>query len=452
MNVQAGRSSGAALAVGWASGTAIVASIAATLAAITLATHTGLLAQLALAAAALLALLVGLRWPVLPLLVFVAVIPIEEVVKVGDVGTMSKVAGVAFALTYAVPRLGRLKLAAMPLAGWAYIGWALLSLGWAKSPATSMSELPTLVQLFIVAILIADFVVHRPANVRLILWVYTVSATITSVIGIIAYVLGNFANGARVSAFQDQDVAQFAALLLPAMIFSLHEIARRRVLPISMATALITATGIILSGTRGAWVSSAIIFVLFILPQVRPSRRIGALVLAVLAIVAVIQLPGVADLVAERTALAVSTGGAGRTDIWTVGLRIIESSPLTGVGFANFPLAYSPQFVLDAGVTGYTSASYGPHSILIGTLGELGIVGLLLLASFLVPLIVRRGFGPEATTVRSMLASLAIAALFLDVVSNRKQVWLMIGIAAGLAYLAERRPVIHDAMGMRAAR
>ncbi len=80
----------------------------------------------------------------------------------------------------------------------------------------------------------------------------------------------------------------------------------------------------------------------------------------------------------------------------------------------------------------------GPHNLVIGTIVELGPIGLLLLALFLGPLILRRGWGPEAATIQAALASLLTLALFLDILSNRKQVWLMIGFAAGLAYLARQ--------------
>jgi hypothetical protein len=41
--------------------------------------------------------------------------------------------------------------------------------------------------------------------------------------------------------------------------------------------------------------------------------------------------------------------------------------------------------------------------------------------------------------IQAALVSLMTLALFLDIVSNRKQVWLVIGIAAGLAYIARHR-------------
>ena len=75
---------------------------------------------------------------------------------------------------------------------------------------------------------------------------------------------------------------------------------------------------------------------------------------------------------------------------------------------------------------------------MILTIVELGPIGLLLLAAFLGPLVLRRGWGPEALTVQAALASLLMQALFVDMFANRKQVWLVIGLAAGLAYLARR--------------
>jgi hypothetical protein len=80
----------------------------------------------------------------------------------------------------------------------------------------------------------------------------------------------------------------------------------------------------------------------------------------------------------------------------------------------------------------------GPHNLVIATIVELGPLGMLLLALFLGPLVLRRGWGPDAATVQAALASLLTLALFLDILSNRKQVWLVIGLAAGLAYLARR--------------
>jgi O-antigen ligase len=295
-----------------------------------------------------------------------------------------------------------------------------------------------MIQLFAVAVLVADVVVHRPTVVRPLLWVYSLSAALTALVGAQALLTGGIASGERIAAFQGQDVAQFAAVLLPALVFSLFELLKGRLVLLSGAVALACTAGVVLSGTRGAWLSLVVVAVLFILPRFRPRQQVAAVAVALMLIAVTLQLPGTAELVAERTDVAISSGGSGRTDIWSVGISIFHSAPVAGVGFANFPIAFTSEQLRAAAVSSEIGTGRGPHSIIVGTLGELGLIGLALLALFVLPLVLRRGWGPEAPAVQAVLASLMTAALFLDVISNRKQVWLVLGLAAGLGYLRSR--------------
>jgi O-antigen ligase len=401
----------------------ILAAMVAMVALVGLASRLSTLLEAAGLTAALLVLLLSLRWPLLPLFVFAALIPMEEVLKLGDLGTLSKAAAILFAAVYAVPRLGRLTLRAMPLWAWAYVGWAILSIGWALDQDAALRELPTQVQLFVIAVLVADVVVQRPTVVRPLLWVYSLSAVGMALIAIATYVTGGIAIGDRIAAFENQDQGQFAALLLPALVFGVYQLLSGRLVLLSGAVVAVSATGILLSGTRGAWVSAVVVAVVLILPEHRSPRRIAAFCALVVLVVAALQLTGVGDFVARRIELAGATGGAGRLDIWSAGIATFESAPAIGVGFANFPIA----------------VGWGPHSIIVGTLGELGLIGLILLALFVLPLVLRRGWGPDAAVIRAALASLLVAGLFLDVLSNRKQLWLLIGLAAGLLYLSRVR-------------
>ncbi len=132
-----------------------------------------------------------------------------------------------------------------------------------------------------------------------------------------------------------------------------------------------------------------------------------------------------------------SSGGAGRTDIWTVGLSIYETSPWLGVGLQNFPVAFTPEQIRGTTVKSFETANREAHSIMISILAELGPVGLVVLGLFVGPLILQRGWGPDGAVVQAILASLMINALFLDML-NRRQLWLILGLACGLAYLARR--------------
>jgi O-antigen ligase len=381
---------------------------------------------------------VSLRWPLLPLLIFAALIPIEEVVVVEGFGTISRFAGLLFAVTYGAPRLGRLAFGAMPPAGWAYLAWAAVSLGWAISPDVAWAQFATLLQLFLIAVLVADFVIQRPAIVRPVLWAYSFSAAATAVLGIQYYLAQGIAD-TRAAGLENQNPAQFAGVLLPALVFGLYEVmdGNRRIL--GGAIAILTAIGVVISGTRGAWLAVVVVVFLVVLPQLQPRRRIAAIMIILALAIGAFQIPGVADLVTERTGTAVSTGGAGRTDIWSVAGTIYMSAPLFGVGYANFPVAYTPDVVRASNVASWAYIDgRGPHNLVVGTLIELGPIGLMLLVLFLGPLLLRRGWGPDAATVQAALASLVTLALFLDILANRKQVWLVVGLATGLGYIAKR--------------
>jgi hypothetical protein len=167
---------------------------------------------------------------------------------------------------------------AIPPAGWAYVAWATISLGWSLAPEVAMGALATLLQLFLIALLIADFVVQRPTIVRPVLWAYSISAAATALIGTEAYIAQGLGT-ARAGAIQNQDPAQFAAVLLPALVFAVFEMisGERRIL--GGAIALMTTAGVVVSGTRGAWVACAIVLLLVVLPQLTPRRRVATLIL-----------------------------------------------------------------------------------------------------------------------------------------------------------------------------
>lgn len=414
------------------------------------ATRTDRLPLAASLAVALLGILVSLRWPLVPLFAFAVLIPFEEALVIEGVGTLTRYAGILFIVAYGVPRLGRLAIPAMPLAGWGYLAWAIFSAAWAIDSPAAWVQLPVLILLFAVALLITVAVVDRPSIVRPLLWAYTLATSVTAVIGIAAYVIGGSPGGPndRTAAIADQNPAYFAALLLPALVFGLYELVNGRAVLMSAAVTFVCSAAIIASGTRGAWVAAAVVVLLFVLPSLPPARRIGAMWVVAAMLLITMQLPGVATLVEQRTDIALSTGGSGRTDIWTVGLRIFSSAPLNGVGYANFAIAFTQDLVRDTPIDvldAANAANRAPHNIVVGTLGELGLVGTALLALFVGPLILRRGWGQEAAAVQAALASLFILALFLDIM-NRKQVWLLIGIACGLAYLA-RSTRVRSAVG-----
>lgn len=406
-------------------------------------------------AGALLVIVASIRWPLMLLYAYVFLIPLEELIVLGPFGTVTRIVGLLFLVAYALPRIGRLRLTAMPPAAWAYLGWALASTVWALDPTVAMAEAAVLILLFAIGTVIAIVVVDRPSVVGPLMWTYSVSATIIALYGLLLFLMGQTIDGNRIAALPGQDPAYYSALLLPALAFSLDQLVRGRTIGPSAMVALISLTGIVVSGTRGAWVSAGVIILLFVLPRISTPKRIVTIAGMLIVLLGSLQVPAVSSLLTARTEIAVSSGGAGRTDIWTVGIGIIQEAPIVGVGLANFPTAYTAELVRDSDVGVYSAenpAHRAPHSIIIGTIGELGIIGFAFLCLLLVPLLVRPGWGPDAVAIQGALVALVMSALFLDII-NRKQFWLIVGIACGLAYVArsERlramlRPAARDAV------
>ena len=378
--------------------------------------------------------ILSFRWPILGLCVFAALIPIEGLLLVDGLGTITRFAGILFAVSYGLPRLRRLTFAPIPIAGWALLAWAMLSIGWARDAFTTWSHLVTLLQLFVVAVLIADYVVRRPEIIRPVMWVYCASASATAVVSIVSY-LGT---ASRSALLEDQDPNLFAAALLPALIFGLHELVSGRLKVPGAVIAILTTIGVVGAGSRGAWVAGAVAIVVFLLPKLGVRRRLVLTASVAVIAVLVLQVPGTADLLAERAGSALERGGAGRTDIWQVAQTIYAGDPVLGVGYANFPVAYTSEAVRATGVQFTTETGRVPHNIAIGTLVELGPFGLLLLGLFFGPLLLRRLAGPDAIPVQAGLAALMVLAFFLGLFETSKTFWLMVGLTAGLAHIGRQ--------------
>ena len=152
-------------------------------------------------------------------------------------------------------------------------------------------------------------------------------------------------------------------------------------------------------------------------------------------------------------------GGTGRTDIWTVGWRMVEDRPLVGVGAGNFPVA-SIHYLLEPGALMRTDFIVDnpkvAHNTYLNVLAELGVVGFILFLAILAfPLwwAARAvGFAAQAgdrqleVLARAMVVVIVglLAADFFGSRQYSKQLWLLLSLcpvllAISRAELASRR-------------
>jgi O-antigen ligase len=156
---------------------------------------------------------------------------------------------------------------------------------------------------------------------------------------------------------------------------------------------------------------------------------------------------------ASRDRLTAGDGGTGRTDIWTVGWRMVEAHPLLGVGAGNFQTA-SIHYVLRPGSLPrddlIVERRLVAHNTYLHVLAELGVVGLALFLAIVVfslrsALLAARHFarrgnlGMELLS-RALLVSLVgiLAADFFVSGQFSKQLWLLIALGPALLGVAQR--------------
>ena len=135
-------------------------------------------------------ILLSLRWPLLPLFALAVLIPFEQAVVIGDLGTLSRYAELLFIVSYGIPRLGRLSVRAMPVAGLRLrpLGGLQRHLG-NRPDADLGGRFPPWSSLSIVAVLVASAVVEDPSIIRPVMWAYSLAAGATAMLGIATFVV-----------------------------------------------------------------------------------------------------------------------------------------------------------------------------------------------------------------------------------------------------------------------
>lgn len=424
-----------------------VASLVGALA-VAFATYSGLL-ELGLVAliavVAGVAMLASLRVAV----VLTAVsVPLEDFLVFDGAGTITKLVIIGLAGSYLFHLMrGRIRPrgGAVSPVGWVWVAWAGLSLFWARDP--QVGQVTSLLQLFLLAYIVAAIVAERPLMARTMLLAYGASASATAILGVQRFFASSGAGGVtRISAVDGQGVEHFGAYLIPALLMAvILAIRKSNNVPARLAPALLAVLlmmGMLVSGTRSAWFAVLAALIVVILPRLRLRQVLSLVVALSIFLVAVLQVPALGTFIADRSLAAAATGGAGRVDIWKVGVGLISELPLFGVSYGGFSQYFGPQNVKAAPLPleqGFVDIGRAPHSIYLSNVVELGLIGIVLFIVWMLPLLLAlRGRGSYLIVIRASLFAYLVQGMYLDIL-NRKYFWLFVGLAEGCRYLIEAR-------------
>ncbi|HEY0231281.1 MAG TPA: O-antigen ligase family protein [Dokdonella sp.] len=206
------------------------------------------------------------------------------------------------------------------------------------------------------------------------------------------YSLGGAAEAERLSGIfgaGNLKLGPALATLSPFVLLAARE--RFRLRGLAVAAVLLIAP-ILLSGSRAAWLSYALVCLLIAWRETRSKRHFVVAAAALCVGVAGIGALALHDsagfgarierslLVLRGTEAAVDEASAGRLSIWRTAIAMTVAHPLTGVGARGFRYAYpryaapGDRFVDTSSDTGASHA----HQIVLEVLSETGVAGLAL--------------------------------------------------------------------------
>jgi O-antigen ligase len=387
--------------------------------------------------------------PLYALLGYVVLIPFEELAVFDALGTPTRLAGILFFAAYLFHRRFQINLRVMPLAAWLWLGWITASLMW--SPILNWAYYFQALQLFLATLLIADYLSQSPEKLGIILKGYMTSAFIIATLGIYNFFVNSqnasgFSFESRSSGIEGQGVETFAFSLIPAFLASFHYlITAKRPFGrwLSGGLMVVFATGMIVSGTRGSWVATIAALMLVYLPRLKARHLLTIVLVVMLGIGGVLQIPAVANFVYFRTSDAVSSGGAGRINIWLVSWQMFLQHPVLGIGWRmqEYIMDIRDLELVPQNVNWDDYRGFQPrlaHNIYLQTLVELGLIGFALFMLWILPLITSRIRQNNKLHDLWLIVLAILVAMLIGGLTNpefhKKYFWFALALVQGLRY------------------
>ncbi len=372
-------------------------------------------------------------------------------------GPLAAAIVVAHLVTHGLPRFPRREVL---WAVTAYTAFALASVIWTINPDDSFQESGTafaLASLVLSLIYMASFAVlveTREDLRRLAVTVWFVAVAL-GVVAIAQY----FAGYERAVAYAG-DANFFAALqvlALPICLVVASHVERGGLRLIALLGVGVVVGSVLVTLSRGGLLALFGVLALIAFQPARvmfrsPGFKRLALLVAVIG-GGVLLWAAFSDLEARSESLfTTAEGGSGRANLWRAADTAWEEHPLRGIGYGAFPNESTTLLRQTPGVdfSAYRLRQGGQvaHSAYLGTLAELGVIGLALLVAVLVSAVTTLRWAARTARARpdpivaaaaqalliSMVGFLLVSA-FLSTETDRG-LWVLLGVSLALARIA----------------
>jgi O-antigen ligase len=278
-----------------------------------------------------------------------------------------------------------------------FIFWSGASVLWALDPQRVLLRLPTAFGLLLFYLISVSFRMNRK-ELYSVLGLAMLGGIAGASYGAWQFFHGTGIQLSRASIGQTNPNQFALSLLLPLSIaMGAFLSLRNRIAKMAMLAGIgVIGFGILISMSRGSLIAVGVLILIYI-RKFRMNWRMSIALLVLMTL-----LLAVPALFFERIQSTVQDRGAGRFDIWQVGVEAAKHHSIIGVGLDNFPLAFDQYAGHATAFHGYRRA---PHDVYLGTFTELGFVGFLLfLAAIKSQLHVLKKLKPAAKQVPMLVA------------------------------------------------
>jgi O-antigen ligase len=376
---------------------------------------------------------------------FVLVLPWDVYAEFPVVGSIPRLVGIvasAIGVLYILARRRVRPLSSFHVFALVFVFWAAVSMLWSIDQDATRTRLLTYLQLVVLVWLIWE-IAWSPDRIRALLGAYVLGVSLAALATVYDYVSGVHAagypgrfNGLNVNP---NELGMTLALGLPMAWYLSLTHAHRRVARLWQLYLPLAITAILLTASRGAFLSMLVALAIVPTTQGRLRLRTKAALCALAAgslIVAANVVPEATLERLETTRADIESGYFGnRGFIWRTGLEVAREHPLVGTGAGTFGAAVEPSLNFE----------WSSHSVPLSILVEDGIVGLLIFVAM---------FGATITALRPaprlrrrfgtvLLLTLGVGSLSLEW-GYRKQFWFVLGIVAAEAALRRRSDDVLD--------
>ncbi len=416
--------------------------------------------------AALFGIVIILR-PEIGLYLMVFAIPLETLSLLAESFTVIKLIGWMVLSGWMINVAFTKKRIVFPREAWyllAFIAWGLLSAFWAIDAAIVVQKIPTILQLLGFYVLFINLVDSRERMQR-VFWALLIGSVLATGITVLFFMgiyVGNIIDmrSGRIALGSFNAFPAALLLIIPFLFLSIILASSSWLRFVSLGAISIILMSFFLAMSRGAILG--LIFIIGVMLIIY--RRYLPRLILLMPICILIALYFMPEYFWHRMVVGftLEDRGTGRMDIWLVGWNMIIDNPLLGVGLSSFSRAFNHYLAMTTNLKTILLRGYGSHSLYIGTVAELGIVGGVLLLVFVVSHLrngymamrVFKGKEDRLCEIMSFSAFLSFFGLLVVGISSdilyRKSFWMSmalieaISLMASNTSLAENKRIVTD--------